>query len=78
MAEINKKVLGFSSVLSTIVSSFIVVYCTLMGKNAPTIAEIYVLCTAGLLGLDEIVKKYLIYKIEKTKQDTKQDDKIEN
>lgn len=75
MAEINKKVLNISSILSAIISSFIVVYCTVKRFDAPLIAEVYVICTAALLGLDEVIKKYFTYYTEKIKSENKEEEK---
>lgn len=37
-----------------IVSTGLVIYCTITGKEAPGIVEFYIICTVSLLGLDSI------------------------
>lgn len=37
-----------------LVSTGIVIYCTVVGKQAPDIMEFYMICSVSLLGLDSI------------------------
>lgn len=37
-----------------IVSTGLVIYCTITGKEAPGIVEFYIICSVSLLGLDSI------------------------
>lgn len=37
-----------------IVSTGLVIYCTVTGKEAPGIVEFYIICSVSLLGLDSI------------------------
>lgn len=37
-----------------VTSSIVVVYCTITGKQAPDIVELYLICSVSLVGLDSI------------------------
>lgn len=37
-----------------IVSTGLIIYCTITGKEAPCIVEFYIICSVSLLGLDSI------------------------
>lgn len=37
-----------------IVSTGLVIYCTITGKEAPGVVEFYIICSVSLLGLDSI------------------------
>lgn len=37
-----------------IVSTGLIIYCTITGKEAPGIVEFYIICSVSLLGLDSI------------------------
>lgn len=66
----KQRIIDICSIIGWLVSGAIVLYCTFTGTSAPFIAELYVICTASLLGLDEAFKGYFKYKIEKKDEES--------
>lgn len=60
----KQRIIDICSLIGWLVSGAIVLYCTFTGNSAPFIAELYVICTASLLGLDEGFKGYFKYKMK--------------
>ena len=73
----KQRIIDICSIIGWLVSGAIVLYCTFTNTNAPFIAELYVICTASLLGLDEAFKGFIKYKINKSNKEGNPDDKIE-
>lgn len=57
------KTIDITAIIGWIISSIIVLYCLHYQVNAPFIVELYIICTAAMSGLDEVVKGYIKYKL---------------